>query len=215
MDKCPNDAMRIGTGCLQPTSTEFLPNLSGIQPAELCLTGATISLSQRALNQPKHLLYQLVLDSSPGHRRLKSRCPSVPDALDLLKKTMQEDQLSAAQWVTEKWRSEWESMTTPLHLHFPTPQKRLAGLDLPRLAWTRLNHLGTRVGRLKMSSHKWGLLPSTTCECGTSCECGTEEQTPDHILCSWPMYRPPHRLRGLVELDKSTKKWLLEYYLDI
>ena len=122
-----------------------------------------------------------------------------------LKKTMQEDQLSAAQWMTEKWRSVWASMTTPLHLYFPTPQQRTAGLDLPRLAWTCLNRLYTRVGRFNLSMHKWGLSPSATCECDT------EEQTPDHILCTCPMYRPPHGLHGLVELDKSTKNWLPEH----
>ena len=169
--------MRIVTSCLQPTPMEFLHILSGIQPAELCHTGATISFSQRALNQPKHLLHLLVSESSPGHRRLKSRCPFVPAALDHFTKTMQEDQLSAAQWMTEKWRSKWKSMTTPLHLHFPTPQQRPAGLDVPRLAWTCLNCLCTRVGRFNMSMHKWGLWPNVTCECGT------EEQSPD-ISCA-------------------------------
>ena len=123
---------------------EFLPILSGIQPAELRRTGANISLSQGALNQPKHLLHPLVSESSPADQRLKFRCPFVPAALNLLKKTMQGDKLRAAQWMTEKWRSEWESMTNPLHFHFPTPQKRPTGLDLPRLAWICLNHLRTR-----------------------------------------------------------------------
>ena len=209
IDKCLSDAMHIVTGCLQPTPKEFLPILWGIQPAELCHTGATISLSQSALNQPKHLFHRLVSESSPGHRRLKSRLRFVPAALDLLKNTMQEDQFSSAQWMTEKWRSEWESMTTPLHLHFPTPKERPAGLDLPRLAWTRLNRLHTRVERFNMSMHKWGLLPSVTCECGT------EEQTPYHILCTCPIYQPPHGLCGLVELDELTKKWLLEGCPDI
>ena len=162
IDKCLNDAMRIVTGCLRPTPMEFLPILSGIQPAELCRTGETISLSQRVLSQLKHLLHPLVSESSPGHQRLKSKCRFVPAALNLLKKTMQEDQLSAAQWMTEKWRSEWDSMTTPLHFHFPTPQKRPAHLGLPRLAWTclnHLNHLRTRVRRFNMSMHKWDYRP--------------------------------------------------------
>ena len=104
-NKCLNDAMHIVTGCLRPTPMDFLLILSGIQPTELHCTGATISLSQRALNQLKHLLHPLVSESSPGHRQLKSRCPFVPAALNLFKKTMQEDQLSAAQWMTEYWRT--------------------------------------------------------------------------------------------------------------
>ena len=73
IDKCLNDAIHIVTGCLRPTLKGFLPILSGIHPAELHCTGATISLSQRTLNQPTHLLHPLLSESSPGHQRLKSR----------------------------------------------------------------------------------------------------------------------------------------------
>ena len=126
------------------------------------------------------------LTQSKGSESTKTSITStfVSAALNLLKKTMQEDQLSAVQWMKEKWRSKWESMTTPLHLQFPTPQQKHAGLDLPRLAWTCLNRLRTRVGRCNLSMHKWGLSPSATCECGM------EEQTLDHILCTCPMYLP-------------------------
>ena len=64
--------------------------------------------------------------------------------------------------------------------------------------------LAHKGGKIQHVHTQMGLLPSATCECGT------EEQTPDHILCTCPMYRPPHGLCGLVELDESTKKWLLE-----
>ena len=35
IDSVLNDALRIVTGCLRPTPTDYLPVLSGIQPAEL------------------------------------------------------------------------------------------------------------------------------------------------------------------------------------
>ena len=44
IDSVLNDALRIVTGCLRPTPTDQLPVLSGIQPAELRRTGATLSL---------------------------------------------------------------------------------------------------------------------------------------------------------------------------
>ena len=40
-----NDALRIVTGCLRPTPTDHLPVLSGIQSAELCRLGVTLSLA--------------------------------------------------------------------------------------------------------------------------------------------------------------------------
>ena len=35
IDNVLNDALRIVTGCLRPIPTDYLPVLSGIQPAEL------------------------------------------------------------------------------------------------------------------------------------------------------------------------------------
>ena len=45
IDNVLNDALRIVTGCLHPTPTNHLPVLSYIQPAELRLMGATLSLA--------------------------------------------------------------------------------------------------------------------------------------------------------------------------
>jgi len=63
IDPTINDALRIVTGCLRPTPADNLPILAGIQPAELCCSGATISLGRCAM-EPGHLLH------SPVHRVL-------------------------------------------------------------------------------------------------------------------------------------------------
>ena len=104
--------------------------------------------------------------------------------------------------------SEWKSMTTPLHLHFP-PLNKTRWPGFTQVGMDRLNCLCIRVGRFSMYMHKWGLSPNVTCECGT------EEQTPDHILCTCTIYQPLHGLCGLVELDESMKMWLLEGCPDI
>ena len=44
IDSVLNDAMSIVTGCLRPTPTNCSPIPAGIQPAELCRQGATLSL---------------------------------------------------------------------------------------------------------------------------------------------------------------------------
>ena len=59
MDSLLNNALRIVTECLRPTPTDHLPILSGIQPAELCRMGATLSLAQRVSLDPDHILYGL------------------------------------------------------------------------------------------------------------------------------------------------------------
>ncbi|KAJ8396816.1 hypothetical protein AAFF_G00014150 [Aldrovandia affinis] len=78
------------------------------------------------------------------------------------------------------------------------------GVDLPRLAWVRLNRLRTGVGRFCSSMHRWGL---ASC---AACECGAEEQTADHVILDCPIYRAPNGIHGLSVLDDDTVTWLLE-----
>jgi len=56
IDPTFNDALRIVTGCLRPAPADNLSTLTGIQPAELRRTGATLSLARRAM-EPGHLLH--------------------------------------------------------------------------------------------------------------------------------------------------------------
>ena len=60
IDSVLNDALRIATGCLHPTPTDHLPILSGIQPAELCRMGATLSLAHHGSLDSDHILYGLL-----------------------------------------------------------------------------------------------------------------------------------------------------------
>ena len=82
-----NDTLHIITGCLRPTSMDYLPVLSGIQPAELLRMGATLSLAYRESLDPNHILYGLLSGSSDTCQvRLRSRRPFVPGAQNLLDK---------------------------------------------------------------------------------------------------------------------------------
>ena len=77
IDPAINDTLRIVTGCLRHTPADNLPNLAGIQPAELRRNGATLSLARRAM-ESGHLLHSaLTRPSSANARRLKSRHPFV------------------------------------------------------------------------------------------------------------------------------------------
>ena len=58
IDNVLNDALRIVTGCLRPTPTDYLPILAGIQPAELRSRGATLSLANRVTLNPDHILHE-------------------------------------------------------------------------------------------------------------------------------------------------------------
>ena len=64
IDSVLNDALRIVTRYLRPTTTDHLPVLSGIQTAELRRLGATLSLAHRGSLNPDHILYGLLSESS-------------------------------------------------------------------------------------------------------------------------------------------------------
>ena len=58
IDSVLNDALRIVTGCLRPTPTDYLPIFAGIQPAELRRRGATLSVANRAALNPDHIQHE-------------------------------------------------------------------------------------------------------------------------------------------------------------
>ena len=102
IDSVLNDALRMVTGCLRPTPTDHLPVLSGIQPAELCLMGATLSLVYRRFLDLDHMLHGLLSGSSDTRQvRLRSRHPFVPAARNLLDNLARLD-IRASEWKNHK-----------------------------------------------------------------------------------------------------------------
>ena len=74
-----NDALRIVTGCLHPTPTDYLPILAGIQPAEFHRLGATLPLVYHGSLDPGHILYELLAGSTHSYReRLNPDAPVCP-----------------------------------------------------------------------------------------------------------------------------------------
>ena len=191
IDSVLNDALHIVTGCLRPTPTDYLPVLSGIQPAELRQMAATLSLAYRGSLDPHHILYGLLSGSSDTRQvRLRSRRPFVPGARNLLDNLARLG-IRASEWTNYKWNAEYFKNASKLRGFVHGTGARPVGMGLPRAAWVKLNCLQTDVGRFHSSMHKWGLAPSPNCECGAS------EQTADHVLTACPIHRAPHGARGL------------------
>ena len=182
IDSVLNNALCIVTGCLRPTPTDHLPVLSGIQPAELCQLGATLSLAYCGSLDPDHILYGLLSGSSDtGQVRLRSRHRFVSGAHNLLDNLARLG-ICASEWTNHKWKTEYCENTSRLRAFVPKTSARPVGMGLPQAAWVELNRLQTGVGRFHSSMHKWGLTPSPNCECGAS------EQTADHVLTVCPIH---------------------------
>ena len=133
--------------------------------------------------------------------RLRFRCPFVPAARNLLDNLVRLG-IRASEWTNHKCETEYCENASRLRAFVPETGARTVGMDLPRVAWIKLNRLRTGVGRFHSSMHKWGLafLPN--------CECGASEQSADHVLTACPIHRAPHGARGLTVLDDGTQCWL-------
>ena len=202
IDSVLNNALRIVTGCLRPTPTDHLPILSGIQPAELCRLGATLSLGYRGSLDPDYILYGLLSGFFDTHQmRLRSRRPFVSTARNLLGNLARLG-IRASKWTNHRWNTEYCKNASRLRVFVPGTGARPVGMGLPRAAWVKLNRLRTGVGRFHSSMHKLGLAPSPNCECGAS------KQTAYHVLTAFPIHRAPHGARGLTVLDDKTRCWI-------
>ena len=189
--------MRIVTGCLRPTSTENLPVISGIQPAELRRQGATLSLADRSSSDPGHILHnQVTKPRAASKERL-----FVPAARKLLH-NLSELGIRAAQRTNLAWDTEYSKSMSALGVYIPRVITRHIGMRLTRTAWVKLNRLRTGVGRFGLSMHKWGLASSAKCECGAS------EQSADHIILTCLTHRAPRGIMDLIVLDDETRCWL-------
>ena len=146
IDGVLNDALRIVTGCLHPTSTDHLPVLSDIQPAELRRLGATFSLAYRGSLDPDHILYGLLSGSSDTRQvRLRSRRPFVPAARILLDNLARLG-IRASEWKNHKWKTEYCENASRLRAFVPRTGARPVGMGLPQAAWVKLNRLRNGVG---------------------------------------------------------------------
>ena len=145
--------MRIVTGCLRPTPTDYLPILAGIQPAKLRRRGATLSLANRATLNPDHILHEQLVGKQNAHQgRLKSRRPFVPAAQKLLD-SLTESDIRATQWMDYVWNIEFLKSASRLHAFIPRAISKSLGMGLPRTSWVKLNRLRTGVGRFHSSMY--------------------------------------------------------------
>ena len=131
IDSALNDALRIVTGCLRPTPLVYLPVLSGIQPAELCRQGVTLSPANHSSLDPDHILHGQFNESQDVCReRLKSRHSFVPAAQKLLDSLSEMDVVQ----LSERTRNgTWSTLLTHRHSHafIPKASTRPLGMVCP------------------------------------------------------------------------------------
>ena len=133
--------------------------------------------------------------------RLISRRPFVSAAQRLLHDLSKLD-ISAAQWTDYKMENAVldKHIWSPYHHSQDYHQEDRNGPT--QIICVRLNRLRTGVGRFQSSMHKWGLAPTSNCECGAAV------QTAGHIILTCPTHRAPTGIHGLTVLDDDKRCWL-------
>ena len=127
-------ALHIVTGCLCPTPMDHLPTLSGIQPAELCQLGVTLSLAHHKSLDCNHTLYGLLSGSSDAcQERLQSRRPFVPVAQNLLD-NLAELCIYISEWTNHKWNAEYCENSSRLCVFVPRTSAKPVGKGLSQAA---------------------------------------------------------------------------------
>ena len=129
--------------------------------------------------------------------RLRSRCPFVPAARNLLDNCARLG-IPASEWTNHKWKTEYCENASRLCAFVPGIGARPVGMGLPQAAWVKLNCLQTGVGQFHSSMHKWGFALSPNYECGAS------EKTVDPVFTACPIHQAPHGAWGLTVLNDET-----------
>ena len=135
--------LHIVTGCLCPAPMDYLPILSGIQPAELCQLGVTHSLVYCGFLDPNYILYGFLSGSSDVCKgRLNSRCSFVPAPRNLLN-NLAGISICDSEWKNHKWNVEYCKNT---YRFSHQDQCQACWNELAQTAWVNFNHLWTSVG---------------------------------------------------------------------
>ena len=158
-----DDAMRIISGCLCPTPTYYLLNLTSNQPAEL--------RRQRA-NLP---FLSLAYRNGRAHEeRLRSRPFFVLKARKLLNE-LSTLSIGAEQWTDYKWDVKYSEGQSELRFFVPRPSAKPLALGVPRSACSvRLKRLCTRVRKFQSSILKSGLAPTSIYEVAALCQAAAD-----------------------------------------
>ena len=190
-------SMRIVTGCLKSTPTQWLPVMSAIAPPHLRREKANQKWIERA-EQDTDAPLQTIYREAPTRSRLKSRKPFY-----LSKK---EDYN-----ITDAWRDEWSNNRPTGGELISDPCERLPGLqDQKRKYWTAANRLRSRHARTAANMHRWGLRDSPTCP-----KCHSSPQDTDHLVLHCPETKIEGGYETVNRCDDVFQSWVDTQNLEV
>lgn len=91
---------------------------------------------------------------------------------------------------------------TSLLCDIEDPNVKLDGFNIPRNLWVKLNRIRTLNGRCADSFHKWGIIPSPICDCGSP------KQTIRHIVSECRLRSYQGSMNDFFEITPDSLEWL-------
>ena len=190
--------MRIITGCLKSTPTEWLPVMSAITPPNIRREEVNQKWIQTAKTTDHDIPLKDIFTNAPKTSRLPSRSPFY----------LSEDENFNP---NEAWKAEWRDNTPKGGNIIDDPTERLPGFDTcSRKEWVTANRLRSRHNRTEKNLHRWGVKDSPTCP-----RCQEAPQDTDHLI----LHCPATHLEGGYETvhisDESFKTWILDKKVEV
>lgn len=191
VDTQMNTTMRLVSGTVKSTPTNWLPALADILPPDLRRQRALVREYLKASCSPDQPLYDDL--QIPIISRLRSRNPPLVMAAGLIDNGFSADQ---------QWRQRWDDCGLGDPVLFNFGGERRAEFELPRRAFVNLNRLRTKHGRSNQMLHRWGFKDSTACPCGEPL------QTVNHMMSACPLTRFPGPAEEIGQLTPRAVEWL-------
>ena len=190
--------MRIITGCLKSTPTQWLPTMSSIAPPHIRREEANQKLINQLEETPDDIPLKQMVNSAPSTSRLKSRRPFYRSKLDGFN-------------VTDAWTAEW-TQDIPRGGHvIKDPTVTLPGFkDSKRKYWVTANRLRTGHGRTASNMHRWQLRESPACP-----RCGGESETTDHIILDCHTTKLEGGYETVHNCDDILKAWIDKFNVEV
>ena len=185
------ETMRITSGCLKPTPTQWLPVTSAIAPPNLRREEATQRWIRNQENFQQELPLKNILENAPTTTRLKSRKPFYNARIENFN-------------LTEAWRNEWRSNVPRGGETIADPSQQLPGFHTSsRKEWVTANRLRTRHAKTAVNMHRWGYIDSPLCP-----RCKQAPQDTDHLVLHCPETRLEGGYQSVNNSDDDFKAWI-------
>ena len=188
IDSQLNSTMRIISGTIKSTPTQWLPVLCNIAPPGIRRSEASCKLWDKLAQRtdlPIHFDIQ-----QPPPSRLPSRNPIWKTSFDRAS-------------IEDKWQKAWQENKIKNGHLIENPSQRLFGMNLNRKGWSTLNRFRTGHGRCREMEHKWGRRENSLCDCG-------EVQTMNHLVKECRLGHCPGGLEALNQGVDGAVEWMLK-----